>query len=87
MKARCDTRSIFNKTNVTNTIRHGEYEFKVNLEPDDGGWFVYVPALQHLGGATWGETEDEAIKNIKEALALVVESLLEDDLRRLKLIR
>jgi predicted RNase H-like HicB family nuclease len=52
-------------------------------EPDgdfDGnpsGWHVYCPALERLGGSTWGETREEALKNINEVVRMVVESMLE----------
>lgn len=60
------------------------YNFKVVIERDedfDGqpcGWHVYVPALQHLGAATWGETQEEALKNINEVVHMIIEELIED---------
>jgi predicted RNase H-like HicB family nuclease len=59
------------------------YNFKVVIEPDEdfdgnpSGWHVYCPALERLGGSTWGETRDEAFKNINEVVRMVVESMLE----------
>jgi len=44
------------------------YNFKVILEPDEdfdgnpSGWHVYCPALKKVGGSTWGETREEALK-------------------------
>jgi len=68
------------------------YIFKVNLEKDffdDGreAYHAYVPALK--GAATWGYTKEEAVKNIKEVIQMVVESMMEHkaDLRRLKLLK
>ena len=53
-------------------------KFKVVLEPsDEGGFTVYVPALP--GCISEGETEAEALKNIREALELYLEPL-DDDL-------
>jgi len=53
-------------------------KFKVVLEPsDEGGFTVYVPALP--GCISEGETEEEALKNIREALELYLEPA-EDDL-------
>ena len=50
---------------------------KVVLEPsDDGGYTVYVPALP--GCISEGETVDEALLNIQEAIELYLEPL-EDD--------
>ena len=59
------------------------YNFKVVIEPDEdfdgnpSGWHVYCPALERLGGSTWGETRDEAFKNINEVVRMVVESMRE----------
>lgn len=47
-------------------------KFKVVLEPsDEGGFTVYVPALP--GCISEGDTEEEALKNIKEAIELYLE--------------
>jgi len=55
------------------------YRFKVILEKEkDGGFSVYAPTLP--GCASQGETEKEAMENIKEAIDLYVESLKEDRL-------
>jgi predicted RNase H-like HicB family nuclease len=59
------------------------YNFKVVVEPDedfDGnpkGFHAYCPALEKLGGSTWGATEAEALKNIDDVIHMVVESLIE----------
>jgi len=51
---------------------------KVVLEPsDEGGFTVYVPGLP--GCISEGETKDDALKNIKEAIGLYIE-LVDDDL-------
>jgi len=53
-------------------------KFKVVLEPsDEGGFTAYVPSLP--GCISEGETEDEAYKNILEAIDLYLEPD-EDDL-------
>ena len=49
------------------------YTFKVVVEPDEDRWHAYCPALLRKGGATWGYTEEEALKNIQEALELYFE--------------
>jgi predicted RNase H-like HicB family nuclease len=47
-------------------------DFKVFLEPDeDGGYVVVCPSLQ--GCYSQGETVDEALANIKEAIELCLE--------------
>ncbi len=59
------------------------YNFKVVIEPDEdfdgnpSGWHAYCPALKHVGGATWGATETEALKNINDVVRMVIESMVE----------
>jgi len=53
------------------------YTFKVVVEPDEDRWHAYCPALIRQGGATWGHTPEEALKNIEEVVKMVVESLRE----------
>ena len=53
-------------------------KFKVVLEPsEEGGYTVYVPGLP--GCISEGDTKEEAIRNIKEAIKLYLEPV-EDDL-------
>ncbi len=48
-------------------------ELKIVLEKqEEGGYTAYVPALP--GCVSQGETEQEAIENIKEAIELYLES-------------
>ena len=42
----------------------------------DGGYHVYCPALK--GCHTQGDTYEESLRNIREAAALYIESLLDD---------
>jgi predicted RNase H-like HicB family nuclease len=52
--------------------------FKVVLEAsDEGGYTVYVPSLP--GCISEGETVEEALRNIREAIELYLEPV-EDDL-------
>lgn len=52
--------------------------FKVILEPsDEGGFTAIVPVLP--GCISEGETKEEALKNIREAIELYLEPV-EDDL-------
>ncbi|MBD2214673.1 type II toxin-antitoxin system HicB family antitoxin [Nostoc linckia FACHB-104] len=49
-------------------------KFKVVLEPsDEGGYTVYVPSLP--GCLSEGETVEEALENIQEAIELYLEPL------------
>jgi predicted RNase H-like HicB family nuclease len=53
-------------------------KFKVILEPsEEGGYTVYVPSLP--GCISEGETVEEAVENIREAIELYLEPV-EDDL-------
>jgi len=52
-------------------------KLKVVLEPsDEGGYTVYVPSLP--GCISEGDTREDALANIKEAIALYME-FVEDD--------
>ena len=51
--------------------------FRVVLEPsEEGGFTIYVPSLP--GCISEGETEEEALRNIQEAIELYLEPV-EDD--------
>ena len=53
-------------------------KLKIVFEPsDEGGYTVYVPGLP--GCISEGDTKEEALKNIKEAIELYLEPI-EDDL-------
>jgi predicted RNase H-like HicB family nuclease len=54
----------------------GSYSFTVVIEPDGDQFHVYVPALP--GCHSFGDNQDEALANIREAIELHVESMLED---------
>jgi predicted RNase H-like HicB family nuclease len=60
------------------------YMFKVTLEPDEdldgnpAGWHACCPALEHLGGSTWGATREAALKNINEVVHMAVQELIEN---------
>lgn len=53
------------------------YDFKVLLEPDEeaGGYVVSCPALP--GCYTQGDTIDEALDNVKEAILLCLEDMMD----------
>ena len=55
-------------------------EYKIVLEPDreDGGYVVHCPTLP--GCYSQGDTREEAITNIREAIEAYVESLKKDNL-------
>lgn len=49
------------------------YKVNVVIEKDDFGYFAYVPDLK--GCHTQGESLEEVMKNMKEAIELYVETL------------
>jgi predicted RNase H-like HicB family nuclease len=51
------------------------YRFSVVIEKDEEGYFAFCPELQ--GCYTQGNTYDEALENIKDAIRLHVEDRLE----------
>jgi len=52
-------------------------KLKVVLEPsEEGGFTAYVPSLP--GCISEGDTKEEALENIKEAIALYVEPVDDD---------
>ena len=54
-------------------------KFEVILEPQpEGGYVAYVPALP--GCFSQGETREEALENIKEAIELYLEVMEEKEL-------
>lgn len=60
-------------------------EFPIVIEKDQeaGGYVVYCPTLK--GCVSQGETEEEAMENIKDAIKTYLTSL--EDLKRLKKLR
>jgi predicted RNase H-like HicB family nuclease len=53
------------------------YSFRIVVEPDGERWHAFCPVLVGHVGATWGHTQQEALKNIQEVVQMVVESLME----------
>ena len=52
-------------------------KLKVVLEPsDEGGYTIYVPSLP--GCISEGETKEEALENIREAIGLYLEPVDDD---------
>jgi predicted RNase H-like HicB family nuclease len=54
------------------------YVFRVVLEPDQDVWRAFIPELEAKGAATWGNTKEEALRNIHEVAQMVIEARLED---------
>ena len=53
------------------------YTFNVVVEPDEDRWHAYCPALHQQGEATWGNTRQEALKNIEDVVRGEVEVTVE----------
>lgn len=58
------------------------YTFKVVVEPDEGGFHAYCPALRDHGAVTQGKTRKEALKNVNEVVRMIVDELLNFAQRR-----
>ncbi|MEJ7621662.1 MAG: type II toxin-antitoxin system HicB family antitoxin [Aquificaceae bacterium] len=56
--------------------------FQVVIQKDKHGYFAYCPELP--GCHTQGDTFEEVVKNIKEAIELYLETLTEDELEELR---
>ncbi|MBI2543407.1 MAG: type II toxin-antitoxin system HicB family antitoxin [Candidatus Aenigmarchaeota archaeon] len=50
------------------------YKFSIVIEKDEDGYYAYCPELQ--GCYTQGETYEEVLKNIKDAVKLHIEDRL-----------
>ena len=58
------------------------HEFDVVIiEDETGGYVAFVPALP--GCHTQGDTQEELIENIKEAIELYIETLMKDEKKEL----
>ncbi len=53
------------------------YKFSVVIEKDSDGYFAFCPELQ--GCYTQGDSYEEALENIKDAIRLHVEDRIEND--------
>jgi predicted RNase H-like HicB family nuclease len=56
---------------------HRTYALTVVVEPAEGAWHAYCPALRDYGAATWGATRADALGHIGEMVAMLVERLAE----------
>ena len=53
------------------------HEFRVVIEPDEDRWIAFCLELVEKGVSTRGYSREEASKNIREVLEMVIEDLLE----------
>jgi len=54
------------------------YAFRVVVEPDEDRWHAHCPALTAWAAATWGDTPEEAYRNIQDVVQMIVEGMVED---------
>ncbi len=54
------------------------YVFRVVVEPDEDRWQAHCPALAKHAADTWGYTKEEALKNIREVIEMVLEEMAEE---------
>jgi len=57
------------------------YKVNIIIEKDDFGYYAYCPEFQ--GCQTQGDTFEEVMDNIKEAVELYIETLESDEVKRL----
>jgi predicted RNase H-like HicB family nuclease len=55
------------------------YVFRVVGEPDKDKWAVHCPALLKYAATSWGNTREEALKNIQEVIEMTMHELIEDN--------
>jgi predicted RNase H-like HicB family nuclease len=57
------------------------HKFSVIIEKDANGYYAFCPDLP--GCQTQGDSLEETLKNIKEAISLYLETLSEEELREM----
>jgi predicted RNase H-like HicB family nuclease len=57
------------------------YKVNVVIEKDECGYYAFCPELE--GCQTQGDTLEEILANIKEAIELYLETMTEDEIREL----
>jgi predicted RNase H-like HicB family nuclease len=55
------------------------YKVNVMIEKDENGYYAYCPELE--GCQSQGNTFEEVLSNIKEAIELYVETLSEEEIK------
>ena len=55
------------------------YKISVVIEKDENGYYAYSPRLE--GCQTQGDSLEEVLSNIKEAVELYLENLSKDEIR------
>jgi predicted RNase H-like HicB family nuclease len=55
------------------------YKVNVTIEKDEYGYYAYCPELE--GCQTQGDSLEEVLSNIREAIALYLETLSKDEIK------
>lgn len=55
-----------------------EYKFSVVIEPDGDKWFACIPEFEQMGVATWGETREDAARNLLEVAMMTFQDMGKD---------
>ncbi len=58
------------------------YKVNIIIEKDKNGYYAYVPELE--GCQSQGDTFDETLENIKEAIELYIETLSDDEKKEIE---
>jgi predicted RNase H-like HicB family nuclease len=67
--------AVFPNTSPGGGIQMKSYRFSVIIEKDKDGYYAFTPELQ--GCYSQGDTYEEAIENIRDAIRLHIEDLQE----------
>ena len=59
----------------------GPYKVNVTIEKDEYGYYAYCPELE--GCQTQGDSLEEVLSNIREAIELYLETLSKDEIKAL----
>lgn len=51
--------------------------FKAVVEKDEDKWIACVPELKDKRGAAWGNTKEEALRNLEEVIKLLLDRSIE----------
>lgn len=57
------------------------YKVSVVIEKDDNGYYTYCPELE--GCQSQGDNFEDAVKNIKEAVELYMETMTDDEIKEI----
>ncbi len=69
---------IYMETHIMESVKtKTKYRFPYIIEPDEDGFYITCPALK--GCSTQGDTREEAIRNIKDAIWLSLKVMQDEN--------